>query len=138
MKTSQSMIAFLLASLLSCSALADDVTRENAALIQNAFNDWRKGQGGIFQLLADDVVWVVAGNSPVSATYRSREQFMAEAVNPITDQLATPIVPSVRQIVAQGSLVVAYWDGQATAKDGSRYTNSYSWYMQLKMAGLPT
>lgn len=132
MKTSQSMIAFLLASLLSCSALADDVTRGNAALIQNAFNDWRAGQGGIFQLLADDVVWVVAGNSPVSGTYRSREQFMAEAVKPITDKLATPIVPSVRQIVAQGSLVVAYWDGQATAKDGSRYTNSYSWHMQLK------
>jgi len=56
MKISQSMIAFLLASLLSCSALADDVTRENAALNQNAFNDWRAGQGGIFQLLADDVV----------------------------------------------------------------------------------
>lgn len=132
MKTSQPMIAFLLASLLSCSTLADDVTQENAALIQNAFNDWRAGQGGIFQLLADDVVWVVAGNSPVSGTYRSREQFMAEAVKPITDKLATPIVPSVRQIVAQGSLVVAYWDGQATAKDGSRYTNSYSWHMQLK------
>lgn len=132
MKTSHPMIAFLLASLLSCSALADDVTRENAALIQNAFNDQRAGQGGIFQLLADDVVWGVAGNSPVSGTYRSREQFMAEAVNPITDELATPIVPSVRQIVAQGSLVVAYWDGQATAKDGSRYTNSYSWHMQLK------
>lgn len=78
------------------------------------------------------MVWVVAGNSPVSGTYRSREQFMAEAVKPITDKLATPIVPSVRQIVAQGSLVVAYWDGQATAKDGSRYTNSYSWHMQLK------
>ncbi len=78
------------------------------------------------------MVWGVAGNSPVSSTYRSREQFMAEAVKPITDQLATPIVPSVRQIVAQGSLVVAYWDGQATAKDGSRYTNSYSWHMQLK------
>ena len=78
------------------------------------------------------VRWGVAGNSPVSGTYRSREHFMAEAVKPITDQLATPIVPSVRQIVAQGSLVVAYWDGQATAKDGSRYTNSYSWHMQLE------
>ena len=42
------------------------------------------------------------------------------------------IVPTVRQIVAQGSLVVAYWDGQATAKDGSRYENSYSWHMHLE------
>ena len=132
MKTSQPMIAFLLASLLSCSALADDVTEENAALIQSAFNDWRAGQGGIFQLLADDAVWVVAGSSPYSGTYPTREAFMEDAVKPITDKLATPIVPTVRQIVAQGPYVVVHWDGQATAKDGSRYENSYSWHMQLE------
>jgi hypothetical protein len=28
--------------------------------------------------------------------------------------------------------VVVHWDGQATAKDGSRYENSYSWHMQLE------
>lgn len=57
---------------------------------------------------------------------------MEDAVKPITDKLATPIVPTVRQIVAQGPYVVVHWDGQATAKDGSRYENSYSWHMQLE------
>ena len=132
MKARPPLIALLLGSLLSLSAVADDATQENVALIQKAFDDWRAGQGGIFQLLAEDAIWVVAGSSPYSGTYRTREAFMEDAVKPITDKLATPIVPTVRQIVAQGPNVVVHWDGQATAKDGSRYENSYSWHMQLE------
>ncbi|WP_395503507.1 nuclear transport factor 2 family protein [Ectopseudomonas mendocina] len=132
MKARQPLIALLLGSLLSLSAVADDATQENVALIQKAFDDWRAGQGGIFNLLAEDAIWVVAGNSPVSGTYRTRKAFMKDAVKPITDKLAPPIVPTVRQIVAQGSHVVAHWDGEATAKDGSRYENSYSWHMQVE------
>lgn len=124
--------ALLLSASISLPSWASDDAEANSALIQKAFDDWRAGQGGIFQLLADDAVWVVAGNSPVSGTYRTREAFMEDAVKPITDKLATPIVPTVRQIVAQGQHVVAFWDGQATAKDGSRYENSYSWHMQLE------
>lgn len=124
--------ALLLSASISLPSWASDDDEANSALIQKAFDDWRAGQGGIFQLLADDAVWVVAGNSPVSGTYRTREAFMEDAVKPITDKLATPIVPTVRQIVAQGQHVVAFWDGQATAKDGSRYENSYSWHMQLE------
>lgn len=124
--------AMLLSASICLPSWASDDTDANSALIQKAFDDWRAGQGGIFQLLADDAVWVVAGNSPVSGTYRTREAFMEDAVKPITDKLATPIVPTVRQIVAQGQHVVTFWDGQATAKDGSRYENSYSWHMQLE------
>ena len=127
------IIAVLLLSASLClPAWASDNTAANQALIQKAFDDWRAGQGGIFQLLADDAVWVVAGSSPYSGTYPTREAFMEDAVKPITDKLATPIVPTVRQIVAQGPDVVGHWDGQATAKDGSRYENSYSWHMQLE------
>jgi hypothetical protein len=43
MKAPQPLIALLLGSLLSLSAVADDATRENAALIQKAFDDWRAG-----------------------------------------------------------------------------------------------
>ena len=126
-------VATLLLSVSLCPPTwASDNTAANQALIQKAFDDWRAGQGGIFQLLADDAVWVVAGSSPYSGTYRTREAFMEDAVKPITDKLATPIVPTVRQIVAQGPHVVVHWDGQATAKDGSRYENSYSWHMQLE------
>lgn len=132
MNMQKAVAALLLSVSLCLPAWASDNTAANQALIQKAFDDWRTGQGGIFQLLADDAVWVVAGSSPYSGTYRTREAFMEDAVKPITDKLATPIVPTVRQIVAQGPHVVVHWDGQATAKDGSRYENSYSWHMQLE------
>lgn len=132
MNIQKTVAALLLSVSLCLPTWASDNTAANQALIQKAFDDWRAGQGGIFQLLADDAVWVVAGSSPYSGTYRTREAFMEDAVKPITDKLATPIVPTVRQIVAQGPHVVVHWDGQATAKDGSRYENSYSWHMQLE------
>jgi ketosteroid isomerase-like protein len=132
MNMQKAVAALLLSVSLCLPAWASDNTAANQALIQKAFDDWRAGQGGIFQLLADDAVWVVAGSSPYSGTYRTREAFMEDAVKPITDKLATPIVPTVRQILAQGPNVVVHWDGQATAKDGSRYENSYSWHMQLE------
>lgn len=132
MITKNNLAALLLSLSLCLPTWANDDTVANQALIQKAFEDWRAGQGGIFQLLADDAVWVVAGSSPYSGTYRTRQAFMEDAVKPITDKLTTPIVPTVRQIVAQGPHVVVHWDGQATARDGSRYENSYSWHMQLE------
>lgn len=42
------------------------------------------------------------------------------------------MVPRVRGIYADGDMVIALWDGTATAKDGKPYNNTYSWYMTMK------
>ncbi len=89
------------------------------------------GPGGVFELLADDVVWSVAGDSPVSGTYRSRKAFLDDAVAPITARLAGPIVPTIERIVADGDHVVVLWQGSAQARDGSTYRNHYAWHLQL-------
>ena len=93
MITKNNLAALLLGLSLCLPTWANDDTAANQALIQKAFEDWRAGQGGIFQLLADDAVWVVAGSSPYSGTYRTREAFMEDAVKPITDKLAHPSCP---------------------------------------------
>ena len=57
----QKIIAALLLSASLCLPVwAGDNTAANQALIRKAFDDWRAGQGGIFQLLADDAVWVLS------------------------------------------------------------------------------
>lgn len=104
---------------------------DNAAQVHAAFDGWRNGQGSVFDLLADDVVWTVAGDSPVSGTYRTKQAFLDEAVAPITARLATPIVPSVTRIVADGDHVVVLWQGSATAHDGAVYRNDYAWHLEL-------
>lgn len=113
----------------SAPAAADAVG--NAAVVRAAFDAWRDGDGSVFDLLADDVEWTVAGGSPVSGTYRSKRAFLAEAVAPITARLSTPIRPEVSAIVAQGDAVVVFWEGTAAANDGSPYRNSYAWHMVL-------
>src|SRR5690606_35125741 len=89
------------------------------------------GTGSVFDLLHEDLVWTVAGTSPVSGTYTSRADFLSRAVQPINARLATPITPQVRHVVAQDDAVVVVWDGTATAHDGRPYRNSYAWHMVL-------
>ncbi len=128
--------AILVAVVLSFPATAreraDDTTTRNTALVRAAFDAWRNGTGGVFDLLHDDIEWTVAGTSPVSGTYRSKTTFMEDAVAPINARLSTPISPTVRHVVAQGDTVIVLWDGIATAVDGSPYRNSYAWHMVLE------
>lgn len=103
----------------------------NTRLVQQAFDDWKHGRGSVFDLLADGAEWKVAGSSPVSGTYRSRQELLDRAVRPIHARLATPIVPEVKQIIAQGRHVVVLWDGTATTRDGRPYLNSYAWHLVM-------
>lgn len=106
-------------------------TSANARHVRDAFDAWAAGTGSVFDLLHTDVVWTVAGTSPVSGTYVSREDFIDRAVRPITARLATPIVPKVRHVVAQGDTVMVVFDGTATTRDGGIYRNTYAWHMVL-------
>lgn len=105
---------------------------KNRILIQKGFEAWTDGTASFFDLLADDVRWTITGNSPVSKTYTSRQQFLNEAIDPINQRLSERIVPKLRALYADGDMVIALWDGKATAKDGVSYNNTYSWYMKVK------
>jgi ketosteroid isomerase-like protein len=104
---------------------------ENRAIIRQAFDEWAVGTGGVFDLLADDATWTIVGNSPVSRTYHSRQEFMDTVIYPFNARMSTPLVPNVRALYADGDTVIAYFDAAATAKDGQPYFNSYTWYLKL-------
>jgi ketosteroid isomerase-like protein len=40
--------------------------------------------------------------------------------------------PTVHAVYADGDWVIVRWDGMATARDGKPYTNSYSWFLQMR------
>jgi ketosteroid isomerase-like protein len=121
----------LAAAILPATVIAGDKSPDaaNTALVQEAFANWQAGTGSVFDLLADDAVWTVAGSSPVSGVYRSRQELLERAVNPIHARLSTAIAPEIEQIVAQGNQVVVFWEGRARAQDGSHYVNNYAWHM---------
>ena len=105
---------------------------ENKELISDGFKMWASGTGNFFDLLADDMQWTITGSTPYSKTYRGKKHFMDEVINPLNARLAKKIIPSVKGLYADGDMVIALWDGEATATDGKPYNASYSWYMQMQ------
>jgi len=108
-----------------------EIESRNKALIRKGFDDWAAGRGGVFDLLADDAKWKIVGNSPVSSTYNSRQEFLDVVIHPFNARMSSPLVPSVLALYADGDTVIAYFDAAATAKDGKPYFNTYTWYMKL-------
>jgi len=107
-------------------------TVENKKLIQDAFTAWARGDGmAFFNLLDPGVHWTVIGSTPVSRTYDSRDAFVEGAVKPLTAKLAGPIVPTVRDIIAEGDKVVLQWEGRTSGKNGTIYHQTYCWVMRL-------
>ena len=104
-------------------------TELNKELVRKAFEDWRQGKGTPFDLLAADATWIVAGSSPVSATYHGKQEFLEKAVKPISARLSKPIVPEVESIVSEGNRVAVLWHGKAIALDGQPYNNTYLWHL---------
>ena len=91
----------------------------NKELIAASFQAWRDGTGRVFDLLAPDAKWTVLGNSPVSRTYHSRQEFLDQVIGPFNARFSGRLIPTVRGIYADGDMVIALFDGEGTARDGT-------------------
>jgi len=109
-----------------------DTEKSNKQRIQAGFDAWRDGTGGVFDLLAANAKWTIVGNSPVSRTFTSRQEFLDVVINPFNARLSSRLIPTVRGLYADGDTVIALFDAQGTARDGKPYRNTYSWYMQMR------
>ena len=105
---------------------------ENKRIIEAAFAGWRAGQGRVFDLLEPDARWTIAGNSLAAKTYASRQEFLDAVIGPFNARLVKPLVPTVRGLYADGDMVIALFDAEATARDGKPYRNTYTWYMRMR------
>lgn len=103
----------------------------NKDIVAHAFGDWAAGTGGVFDLLAPDATWTIVGHSAVSGTYTSKAEFLTSVLDPLNARLATPMVPVVRALYAEGDTVIAHFTASATAADGRPYRNEYTWYLTL-------
>lgn len=112
--------------------MTESRTDANRTFISEAFAKWAKGEGDIFSLLADDVVWHIAGNDPVvSRTHRSRQALLDAAAVPLRERLAEPLKPEVKGIWVDGNDVIVHWNGIAPFPDGTQYRNTYLWIMTV-------
>lgn len=105
---------------------------KNKQLVQRTFDNWAQGHGTLYDLLADDARWTLTGSSALSKTYTSKQEFIDATVTPLFKRLAQPFVPKVRQLNADGDVVVVQFDGTSTANDGQPYCNAYCLVMTFK------
>jgi hypothetical protein len=104
----------------------------NRMLIQRAFDAWRDGTGGPYDLLADDASWTITGNNIAAKTYPSREAFMSEVIRPFNARMRTRLIPTVRRFYAEGDTIIAFFDAEGTARDGQPYRNTYAWFLEMR------
>ena len=110
----------------------------NKDIVAEAFGDWSAGTGGVFDLLAPDATWTIVGNATVSGTYSGKEHFLRTVIDPLNARLATPLVPVVQALYAEGDTVIAHFTASATAADGRPYENEYTWYLTLDRGQVAT
>ena len=108
-----------------------EIEQQNKAAVQAGFDNWKAGKDSIYDLLAPDVEWTIAGASPAAGTYHSRKQFLDKVIGPFNARVSKPLSPTIPGMYAEGDMVVVHWEGVATAKDGRPYENTYAWFLQI-------
>lgn len=104
----------------------------NEKIIREAFDRWAAGGTSFFEeVISPDVVWTIKGSGPSAGVFRGRQTFIDRAVTPFASRLSRGVRPTVRDIWSKGDTVAVHWDGQATARDGRPYRNSYVWIFRM-------
>lgn len=115
----------------AASSASTGQQERNTQVVRDAFARGVGDGASFYSILAEDVQWTVA-RAVEPKTYTSRAEFLDDGAGPIQRRLDGPIRADVRQVIAEDDVVVAIWDGTATALDGRPYVNSYAWVMTMR------
>jgi uncharacterized protein len=111
--------------------MAASLEAHNKALVRDRFEAWAQGTGSPFELLADDASWTIEGGSVAAKTYAGRESFLREVIRPFNARMSEGLKPVIREICADGDVVVIFFDAKGTARDGQPYANTYFWLFEM-------
>lgn len=108
-----------------------DIEFDNKAIVAASFAAWKAGTGSPYDLLAPAATWTIVGRSLAAKTYTSREAFLSEVIRPFNARMSSGLKPQIRQIYADGTTVIVFFDASGTARDGRPYANTYAWFLDM-------
>jgi len=116
----------------SPSSSSESETECNRRIVAESFEQWRAGTGGPFDLLEPDAIWTITGRSRAAGEYPTKQAFIEGVIRPFNDRMSRGLSPVVRGLYADGDTVVVFFDGEALARDGEPYWNTYAWIMKMR------
>jgi len=111
---------------------AGNETETNRQIVTDAFKTWEQGTYVFGELLSEDIVWTIHGTDPAAGIYTDMTTFIEQAANPVINRLASPLVPEVHNIWAEGDTVIIRWDGSAPTTGGGTYANQFLWIFKME------
>ena len=101
-------------------------TAENKQLLQHLFAEIERGNfQPLLDALSDDIEWTIPGSTKFSKTYRSKQVFISELLEPLMSQIAGNLTVAAQRFIADGDYVAVEFRGHSTTKAGMPYNNTY-------------
>jgi uncharacterized protein len=107
---------------------------DNTALIQDLFGSIaQEGWSTKFNdALADDLVWVATGSSPVAGTYKGKQVYLEKIIKRLGDRLQSWPKPVVENLFVDGDTACIQFHGEGgVGKNGANFDMDYCWVMRL-------
>lgn len=101
-------------------------------IVIELFQQWEAGNSSaFFNAVADDVQWTAIGNTPISGVSHSKKEYLANTYQPLQKVFGGATSCKVKQIIADGDLVVVEWHGETPLLTGGLYVNDYCWVIRV-------
>ncbi len=83
--------------------------------------------------LSDDLVWTATGHSPISGTYRGKQQYIDNVYAPLDARLQRWPRAEVVRIIGDSDWAVVQFHGEGGAGvNGTEYTLDYCWVVHVE------
>lgn len=100
--------------------------------IGGLFSEWEQGDSApFFEALAADVIWTTIGRTPISGTFRSKQDYLEKVYQPLLKVFDGATACRVQQLVAEGNSVVVEWHGKTPLVNGETYSQDYCWVIRV-------
>jgi uncharacterized protein len=108
-------------------------TADNRHTIAQAFDGLSRADPTAFiDAMANDLVWIVEGQSKLSRRCEDKAAFRHEFVPALFANFATPYRTIPEEIIAEGDRVVVLARGEVKTVRGEDYNNSYCFVIRMQ------
>ncbi len=106
------------------------MTEKYKKIIEQYFENINAVNPNVFDVFAADFRYTVVGDTPASGTFTSLDDLMVNFAAFVEHLQGIKL--HIKELVAEGSTVVARAQGESTTKEGKEYNNSYVLFFRFE------